>query len=61
MLDSNYHVTLRLLSGVKRYSFVIVYTTLLWTSYYFPKIDKPQILLHGVISLPNVTSYDKLY
>ena len=37
MLDSVYHMTLRLLlnliSGVKRYSFVIMYATLLWTSY----------------------------
>ena len=37
MLDSIYHMTLRLLlnliSGVKRYNFVILYATLLWTSY----------------------------
>ena len=36
MLDSIYHMTLRLLrnliSAVKRYKFVIMYTTLLWTS-----------------------------
>ena len=37
MLDSIYRMTLRLLlsliSGVKRYNFVIMYATLLWTSY----------------------------
>ena len=37
MLDSIYHMTLRLLlnfiSGVKRYNFVIMYAALLWTSY----------------------------
>ena len=36
MLDSIYHMTLRLLwnliSVVKRYNFVIMYATLLWTS-----------------------------
>ena len=32
MLDSIYHMTLRLLSRVKRYIFVIMYATLLWTS-----------------------------
>ena len=36
MLDSIYHMTLRLLrnliSAVKRYNFVIMYATLLWTS-----------------------------
>ena len=32
MLDSIYHMTLRKLSGVKRYNFVIVYATPLWTS-----------------------------
>ena len=36
MLDSIYHMTLRLLwnliSGIKRYNFVIMYATLLWTS-----------------------------
>ena len=61
MLDSIYHMTLRLLK--KRYNFVIMYATLLWTTKRFPKIDKPlvvlQILLHDVISLPDATSYDK--
>ena len=37
MLDSIYHMTLRLLlnliSGIKTYNFVIMYATLLWTSY----------------------------
>ena len=37
MLDSIYHVTSRILwnliSDVKRYDFVIMYATLLWTSY----------------------------
>ena len=37
MLDSIYHMTLRLLlnliSGEKLYNFVIMYATLLWTSY----------------------------
>ena len=34
MLDSIYHMTntLKSLSGVKRYNFVIMYATLLWTS-----------------------------
>ena len=36
MFDSIYHMTLRLLwnliSAVKRYNFVIMYATLLWTS-----------------------------
>ena len=36
MLDSIYHMTLRLLSNliydIKRYNFVIMYATLLWTS-----------------------------
>ena len=36
MLDSIYHMTLRLLrnliSAVKRFNFVIMYTTVLWTS-----------------------------
>ena len=32
MLDSIYYMTLRLLSGVKRYNFVILYATSLWTS-----------------------------
>ena len=36
MLDSVYHMTLRLLwnliSGEKRYNFLILYATLLWTS-----------------------------
>ena len=34
MLDSIYHMTntLNLISGVKRYIFVIMYATLLWTS-----------------------------
>ena len=32
MLDSIYHMTLRLFSRKKRYSFVIMYATLLWTS-----------------------------
>ena len=36
MLDSIYHMTLRLLknfiSAVKSYNFVIIYATLLWTS-----------------------------
>ena len=35
VLDSMYHMTLRLLwnliSGVKSYNFVIIYATLLWT------------------------------
>ena len=39
-LDSMYRMTLRLLwnliSGVKRYNFVIMYATLLWTSKRFP-------------------------
>ena len=58
---------------LKRYSFVIMYATLLWASYRFAKICKPLVvyrlymslyhyllLLHAVISLPDPTSYDKL-
>ena len=32
MLDSIYHMTNILISGLKRYNFVIMYATLLWTS-----------------------------
>ena len=42
----------------KRYNFVIMYAALLWTSLRFPKICKP--LVHGIISLADATSYDKL-
>ena len=41
MLDSVYHMTLRLLlnfiSDVKHYNFVTLYATLLWTSLTFPE------------------------
>ena len=40
ILDSIYHMTLRLLwnliSGIKSYNCVIMYATLLWTLYRFP-------------------------
>ena len=43
MLDSIYHMTSRLLGNliyaVKHYNFVIMYATVLWMSYPFPKID----------------------
>ena len=43
-----------------------MYATLLWTSLHnFTKYGKPLvvylILIHGIISLPDVTSYDKIY
>ena len=48
MLDSIYHMTLRLLrnliSVVKRYNFVVMYAMLLWTSLSFPKIYKPLVI-----------------
>ena len=67
MLDSIYHITLslrwNLISVVKRYNFVIMYATLLWTSLRVPKIKQTtkglSYLLHDVISLPDATSYDK--
>ena len=47
----------------KRYHFVTMYETLLWTLLRFPTICKQlvvlSILLHGVISLPDTTPYDK--
>ena len=63
MLDSIYHMTLRLLrnfnSAVKSYNVVIMYATLLWTSLRFPNICL-LILLYGIISLPDGTSCDKV-
>ena len=47
MLDSIYHMTNILKSHFwrkKRYNFVIMYATLLWTSLRFPKIDKPLVV-----------------
>ena len=48
MLDSIYHMTLRLFEisflPLKRYNFVIMYTTFIWTSLRFPKIDKPLVV-----------------
>ena len=48
MLDSIYHMALRLLrnlnSVVKRYTFVIMYATLLWTSLRVPLIHKPLVV-----------------
>ena len=54
MLDSIYHMTLRLfcnlISGVK---IVIMYASLLWTPIYsVAKICK-RLAVHGVISLPD--------
>ena len=41
-----------------------MYATLFWTSKRFPKFCKPlvvlTILMHGVISLPDATSYDNI-
>ena len=62
ILDSIYYMTLRLLwnliSGVKTYNFVIMYATLLWPVN-LKTTGGLSILLHGVISLPDVTSFDK--
>ena len=48
MLDSIYHMALRLLrnlnSAVERYAFVIMYATLLWTSLRVPLIHKPLVV-----------------
>ena len=55
LLDSIYHMTNTLKSHFwrkKPYNFFIMYATLLWTS-------GLSILLHGVISLLDATSYDK--
>ena len=60
MLDFIYHMTFRLLSnlisGVKCYNFVNIYTC----SFVMDIITFPEnmlsILLHGVISLPEATS-----
>ena len=63
MLDFIYHMTLSLLrnliSAVKRFNFVIMYATLLWTSYNVSTTSGSSILLHDVISLPDSTSCDK--
>ena len=59
MLDSIYHMTLRI-----RYNVVNMYATLLWTSLRFSKIDKPLVVYRlycmALISLPDATSYDKI-
>ena len=51
MLDSIYHMPLSR-------------KTLLWTSWRFPQICNPlvvyKILLHGVNSLPDATSFDNM-
>ena len=61
MLDSIYHMTIRLLLNhffcVKMLKICHVYAALLLTS--FPNVTKMSILMHGVISLPDATSYDK--
>ena len=47
MLDSIFHMTNTLKSHFwrkKRYNFVIMCGTLLWTSLRFPKIDKPLVV-----------------
>ena len=47
ILDSIYHMTNTLKSHFwrkKRYNFVIMYATLLWTSKRVPKIDKPLVV-----------------
>ena len=67
MLDSIYHMTLKLLKnsifGVKIEDFVIYYTTLNWTSLLtlqnLKTISGLLILLHGIISLPVGMSCDK--
>ena len=64
MLDSIYHMTLRLLYNLISAVKSIINLSLCTQRCYghqnvSPKICGLSILLHGIISLPEVTSYDK--
>ena len=66
MLDSIYHMSLKLLKhcifGVKTSRFSLILRNVIMNVITFPEnvqTNSLSILLHGVISLPDKTSYDK--